>query len=157
MGAAVKYNNAVQVRDGRGEYTPTPKEERNNAMRLARSAIREACKDSLLAGQLEQLDGVPTTTLSQEIYKVSLLQLLDIASNAKHDDGEPHYTARLKAHEILSTMRMKEAELLMEYQKLGLHEPDAPQQPVSGHENVLTREEAVEILQARRRRQVAGT
>lgn len=151
-----RYTNSVQVRDAGPLYEPTQDEQRGNALRLCRDAIKSACRDSVVAQQLEQLDGVPTTTLSQEIYKVSLLQLLDIASNAKHDDGEPHYVARLKAHEILSSMRMKEAELLIELQKHGLRAPAATQQPATGHENVLTRDEAVEILQARRRRQAVG-
>lgn len=138
------------------DYAPSDAERRQNAMRLCRDAIKQACRDSVLAEQLEQLDGVPTTTLSQEIYKVSLLQLAEIGSNANDPDGKPNYPARLKAHEILSNMRMREAELIIEMRKLGLGAPDEPQKPASGHENVLTRDEAVEILQARRRRQAVG-
>jgi hypothetical protein len=159
----MKYSNAVQVRDGRGVYEPTESEQRKNALRLCRDAIKQACRDSVIAQQLEQLDGVPVTTLNQEAYKINLLKLLDIASNATRkweSRGElveaPDYTARLKAHEIIANLQVREAELLIEYQKLGLHEPDASQKPASGHENVLTRDEAVEILQARRRRQAVG-
>jgi hypothetical protein len=146
------------------DFVPTPREARNNALRLVRSAIMQACKDSVIAGQLELLDGVPTNTLSQEIYKVGLLQLLDIASNAErvhvNEDGDeisrtPDYKARLRAHEILANMRMKEAELLIECQRLGLHAA-AEQKPASGVENLLTREEAVAELQRRRREQLHG-
>lgn len=100
-------------------YRLSVHDERKNAVRLARSAIEKACKDTVVRGQLEALDGVPCGTLSQEIYKVGLLQLVDISTNASHVDPnddtnkQPNWPVRLKALEILMQMRMKEAELLI--------------------------------------------
>lgn len=104
-------------------YELTPADERKLAVRLARSAIERACKDTVTARQLEELDGVPCATLSQEIYKRGLLMLTEIAATADFvsydEQGQenlrrPDYPARLKALEILMTTRTKEAELLIE-------------------------------------------
>lgn len=109
----------------RSDYELTHHDERKMAVRLARSAIEKACKDSVLRQQLEDLDGVPVATLSQEIYKAGLLKLIEIAQTADYvkfdEDGEvvartPNEPVRLKALEILMQTRVAEAKLLIEAQ-----------------------------------------
>lgn len=160
----MSFRGAVQVRDGRDEYVPTEREKLSNAARLARDAMRAAVRDSRLAKQVEQLDGVPIPTLTQEIYKAALLKLTEIAST---DEAERVYENKetgevktvtvanprqLQALEILLQHRIAEGALLLKAQELAVNgDNDAPK-PMVGNENVLTRDEAVELLQARRRR-----
>jgi hypothetical protein len=152
--------SAVQVRDGL-----TSREETRHLARIARDAIALACRDARLRDQLDELNDVPVTTINQDAYKVMLLKLLEIASTAERIwfDGEgnekargPDYPTRLRALEILADQRIREGELLLKAQGLGLKEPDQAPKTASGHENVLTRDEAVELLQARRHRQAVG-
>lgn len=97
-----------------------------NAARLARDSVRTAVRDAYLNDQLERLEGVPVTTLTQEIYKVALLKLVEIGTGATtmHVDGggnehfAPDNNSRLRALEILADHRLKEAELLLKAREL---------------------------------------
>lgn len=111
-----------------GDFELTEDDARRNAARLARDAVRTACKDSIVARMVDNLDDVPCTTISQEVYKVALLQLAEIASGAEQDDMDdagvvvkrPNYPARLKALEILMNARHHEAEVLVKLQEVGI-------------------------------------
>lgn len=101
-----------------------PEDQLRNARRIARDKIAIACRDARLAQQLEELDGVPTSTLNQEIYKTGLLEAVRVATSAmtsvkvgRDAEGEdiygdkPHDSLRLKAIELLLTHRIEEGKL----------------------------------------------
>lgn len=88
---------------------------RKNAARLARDAMKSAIRTSWLNEQVDALDGVPVTTLSQEIYKAGLLKLMELADGGG-DEGSD--AVRLAALKVLMDMRMREGELLIEAGRL---------------------------------------
>jgi len=135
-----------------------------HAYELGREAQRLALRDEW-KNAIELLpteNDLPTTTITQAVYRGALMRLQKIASG---DAYEEHVTEdgdvkrkkvsmghQLRAAELILKLRMDEARLLAE-----LGGAAKPQPQVHVHaENVLTRDEAVEILQARRRRQVGA-
>lgn len=102
-------------------FVPTVHDQRKNAVRLARDAIARATRDAYRAEQLEELDGLPVTTLTQELYKVGLLELVRISTTAEHvsedadgnESRRPDYNTRLRALECLMDLRIREGELLL--------------------------------------------
>lgn len=149
-----------------GDFELTDAEKRKNAQRLARSAIVSACRDSVVAKQLDALEGVPVTTLSQEVYKAALLLLLDISANASRSKVDPEtgeaeesadYRARNDALRTIADMRMREAELLVELQKIQPAQAPTGGLPglASGEAVVLTPEEVAALEAAQREEQGA--
>jgi hypothetical protein len=147
-------SSAVQVRNAE------EREKLSNAERIARGAMRVAVRDSRLAQQVEQLDGVPIPTLTQEIYKAALLKLTEIATT---DEAERAYEnpntgevkvvtvanpRQLQALEILLQHRIAEGALLLKAHELDVHEP-APRDAVE-QRNALTPEQAEAVLAQRR-------
>lgn len=103
-----------------------PEDQMRNARRLARDHIARACNDARLANQLEELDGVPCTSLSQELYKVALLEAVRLATSATCSvkvgvdeqgmdvfEDKPHDAMRLKAIRMLLDHRIEEGKLLL--------------------------------------------
>lgn len=106
--------------------------------KLARDEIRKACRDSIIANQIEVLEGVPVQTLSQETYKVALLKLTTIATtdtvsleDARGNKSEVVNPQQLRALEILMEHRIAEGELLLKAQELAQAASGAGA-PVSG-------------------------
>jgi hypothetical protein len=93
------------------------------ARRVARDSIKAACRDAVLAKQLDALEDVPVTTLSQETYKAGLLKLVQIATadevEVTDSDGDTHKvpnSQQLRALEVLMQHRIEEGKLLLQAQ-----------------------------------------
>lgn len=113
----MKYSSAVQVRDGRGDYTPTEKEVRRNMARLARDAIR-----GVIAAKLRELpdaEDLPTSTLHEECHRQALLALLERGMNAEKDAD------RIAALGKIGDLRIAEMRLMADLRD----ENDAKQAP----------------------------
>lgn len=133
-----------------GDYVPTDHDKRRNALRLVRQHIANACRDAVVADQLEQLDGIPVSTLSQEIYKIALLELLHLSKHAERvritEGGDevrtPDYMARNMALKTLAESRLREAELIVKMREL-----ETPER-AQGHvvtATVVTEEQLAEL------------
>lgn len=89
-------SSAVQVRDGRGEYTPTEQEWRDNQLRLLRDAMRATIRDDRVA--MIAAGEVPILTLRQEFERAAYTALFDRAFNSEKDsDRIAAAAATLKA------------------------------------------------------------
>jgi hypothetical protein len=130
-------SSAVKVRDGRGEYTPTPKELRANALRLARDAQRAATRDEWFK---KQGAGATTVTLREALYRDALAGLAEVMQTS----DEPRI--RLEAQELVINHELECQKLTAELN--GKLTPAA--QAEREHHNVLKPEQAEEVLAQRR-------
>ena len=155
-------SRAVQVRDGRGEYTPTDADKLRQMDRLARDAVQTACRDARLAGQIELLDGVPVSTLNQDVYKAALLKTLEIATTDEAErvtidkEGNEHVRIganprQLQALELLLEHRIAEGALLLKAQELGKASGTVQREAEAREQrSILTADQAEQVLAQRR-------
>ena len=89
-------SSAVQVRDGRGEYVPTPKELRRNAMRLLRDEQRTAWRDAWVKARA---DG-STVTLREALYREAIANAAQLMASAPNDHNRVKMVEVVMAHEL---------------------------------------------------------
>jgi hypothetical protein len=97
----VKHGNQVQVRDGRGEYTPTPKELRRNAMRLLRDEQRQQGREAWMQARA---DG-STISLREALYRDAIANAAQVMASAA--DGHRVRMVEVVMEHELECQRLK--------------------------------------------------
>lgn len=154
----MKYSNSVQVRDGRGEYVPTAKQTRRLQEKLWGDAQRAAWRDEWLEKHKAGAEPGSLRRYMVEQAAAEVMRKLD-----SEDESISLDAAKFVLKQDLDYQRF-EAELNggklpplsgspgMSAVAATTHALAAP----VASANLLTREEAIEELQRRRRQQLQG-